>query len=85
MATAWRPYIDTAIELFGPERCMFESNFPVDAGGCSYASLWNVFKHVTAGHTPDERRALFAGTAARIYRLDAELSSEVRSRHIAGP
>ena len=74
MAAAWRPYIETAIELFGPQRCMFESNFPVDAGGCSYASLWNVFKHVTEGHTPDDRAALFAGTAAIVYRLDAELS-----------
>ncbi len=73
MATAWRPYIDSAIELFGPERCMFESNYPADAGGCSYASLWNVFKHVTAGHSAGDRRALFADTAARIYRLDVNL------------
>ncbi len=74
MAAVWRPYIDVAIELFGPERCMFESNFPVDAGGCSYADLWNVFKYVTAGHSAQERRALFAGTAERVYRLDAELA-----------
>lgn len=74
MAAVWRPYIDVAIELFSPERCMFESNFPVDAGGCSYADLWNVFKYLTAGHSAQERRALFARTAARVYRLDAELA-----------
>lgn len=66
-AEQWRPYIDTAIETFTPSRCMFESNFPVDKFGCSYTVLWNAFKHLAAAYTPDEKAALFAGTAARFY------------------
>jgi predicted TIM-barrel fold metal-dependent hydrolase len=66
---AWRPVIHTLIEAFGPERCMFESNFPVDKGMCGYAVLWNAFKRLAAGAGDEERAALFAGTATRIYRL----------------
>lgn len=70
LAAEWRPYIETCIEAFGAERCMFESNFPVDMGACSYAVLWNAFKRLAAGASPDEKTALFSGTAARIYRLE---------------
>ena len=45
---AWRPYIETCIEAFGPQRSMFESNFPVDKGMCSYPVLWNAFKRIAA-------------------------------------
>ena len=69
LAAAWKPYIETCIAAFGPERCMFESNFPVDKGMCSYAVLWNAFKHITAGASAAEKRALYSGTAARIYRM----------------
>lgn len=69
LADHWRPYIETTIELFGPNRCMFESNFPVDKGSCSYAVLWNALKHIAAHYSPDEKTALFSGTAARVYRL----------------
>ena len=48
---------------------MFESNFPVDRWGASYPVLWNAFKWLTAGASADEKRALFAGTAARVYKL----------------
>ena len=70
LCDATRRYYETAIELFGPDRCMFESNFPVDSGGCSYATLWNAFKILAKGHSADEKTALFSGTAARFYRLD---------------
>lgn len=70
LAQAWRPYIETCIELFGPQRCMFESNFPVDKGCCSYVALWNAFKRITAGAGAAEKQALYSGTAARVYRLD---------------
>ena len=70
LAAAWRPYIETCIAAFGPERAMFESNFPVDKGSCSYAALWNAFKHIAAGCSAAEKAALFAGTANRFYRLD---------------
>jgi predicted TIM-barrel fold metal-dependent hydrolase len=69
LATTWRPVIETCIELFGATRCMFESNFPVDKGMCAYPVLWNAFKRLTAGASGDDKAALFAGTAARVYRL----------------
>ncbi len=71
MAQVWRPYVVTCIELFGPTRCMFESNFPVDKMGIGYAALWNAFKRITSGASRDEKLALFAGTAPRVYRLAA--------------
>ena len=70
LSVTWRPYVETCIEIFGPERCMFESNFPVDKGAVSYAVLWNAFKRVTATHTSGERAALFHGSAARFYRIE---------------
>jgi predicted TIM-barrel fold metal-dependent hydrolase len=72
LAEAWRPYIETCVEAFGPERCMFESNFPVDKASCGYTELWNAFKRITAGWAPGERAALFHDTAARFYRLESE-------------
>ncbi|HET9159615.1 MAG TPA: amidohydrolase family protein, partial [Caulobacteraceae bacterium] len=70
LAKEWGPYLDTCVEAFGADRCMFESNFPVDLGSCSYATLWNAFKVFAAGASSDEKRTLFAATAKRIYRLD---------------
>ena len=63
--------METGIAAFGVDRCMFESNFPVDKGSCSYGVLWNAFKRLAAGSSDAERAALFAGTARRVYRLDA--------------
>ena len=70
LANEWRPYIETCIEAFSPDRCMFESNFPVDRGAADYATLWNAFKRLAAGFSADEKAALFSRTAARVYRLD---------------
>ncbi len=58
-----------AIEQFGPERCMFESNFPVDKCAISYGVLWNAFKKMAARYTEAEKDAMFYGTASRVYRL----------------
>jgi L-fuconolactonase len=69
LAEEWKPYIETCIEAFGANRCMFESNFPVDSGTCSYRVLWNAFKRLAAGASVAERTALFSGTAARVYRI----------------
>ncbi len=69
LAAWWRPYIETCIELFGANRCMFESNFPVEKMGIGWAALWNAFKRMAAGASADEKRALFHDTAQRIYRL----------------
>jgi len=63
-----RYYLHT-IEQFGPERCMFESNFPVDRRSLSYRVLWNAFKTMVAPFSPDERDAMLRGTAARVYGL----------------
>ncbi|MDE2434979.1 MAG: amidohydrolase family protein [Sphingomonadales bacterium] len=70
LAAMWRPYIETCIEAFGPDRAMFESNYPVDKWGASYAVLWNAFKRLTHGASVDEKRALYAGTAARFYGIE---------------
>jgi L-fuconolactonase len=69
LAAAWRPYIETCVAAFSPQRAMFESNFPVDKGSCGYAALWNAFKRIAAGCSAAEKQALFAGTARRFYRL----------------
>jgi predicted TIM-barrel fold metal-dependent hydrolase len=69
LAKAWAPYIETCIEAFGAERCMFESNFPVDKGTCSYLVLWNAFKRIVLNASEQEKRALLSETAARVYRL----------------
>jgi L-fuconolactonase len=69
LAREWKPYAETCIESFGPERCMFESNFPVDIGGASYSVLWNAFKRLAQSYSAAEKEALFMGTAARVYRL----------------
>lgn len=69
LASEWRPYIEACIEAFGVERCMFESNFPVDLGSCSYPILWNAFKVLAKNYSPAEKTALFSGTAKRVYRL----------------
>ncbi len=74
LAERWRPYVLHAIECFGADRCMFESNFPVDRAAVDYVTLWNAFKRLTAGATPTERHALFARTAARIYRIHTALA-----------
>ena len=60
---------DFAIEAFGPERCMFESNFPVDKQSCSYHVLWNAFKKIAEKHTQTDQQWLFHDTASQIYRL----------------
>jgi predicted TIM-barrel fold metal-dependent hydrolase len=70
LAAAWRPYIATCIDAFGASRCMFESNFPVDKGSYSYAVFWNACKLLARGANDTETANLFAGTAARFYRLD---------------
>lgn len=69
LAEEWRPYVETCVELFGASRCMFQSNFPVDKAGCSYPVLWNAFKRLASGCSPDEKAALFHDTAATTYRL----------------
>ncbi|QUL38839.1 amidohydrolase [Erythrobacter sp. JK5] len=74
LAGLWRPYIETCIDAFGPKRAMFESNYPVDYWGADYQVLWNAFKHLTHGASSDEKAALYAGNAARFYRIEEVLA-----------
>ncbi len=71
LADGWRQYVEPCIEAFGVNRCMFESNFPPDKQSGGYTELWNAFKHITAGASADEKKALYSGTAARVYHMIA--------------
>ena len=71
LCDATRNYYEFTIEKFGPDRCLFESNFPVDMVTCSYTVLWNSFKRLTSGYSAADKAKLFHGTAARVYRLAA--------------
>jgi L-fuconolactonase len=68
VAAQQRYYLHT-IDCFGPQRCMFESNFPVDKRSISYAVMWNALKKIAAPFSDDEQDAMFYGTAARVYGL----------------
>lgn len=70
LATAWKPLVETCIEAFGVDRCMFESNFPVDKRSCSYAVLWNAYKRLASGCSVSEKANLFFDTAKRVYKLE---------------
>lgn len=69
LADAWRPYIDACIGMFGPDRAMFESNFPVDKGMVSYANCWNAFSRIAADRPEAEKENLFRATAKETYRI----------------
>ena len=69
VAKLLEPYFTWCIEKFGTQRCMFESNFPVDRISYSYTVIWNAFKRITKNFSPSERSALFHDTAVRVYRL----------------
>jgi predicted TIM-barrel fold metal-dependent hydrolase len=67
----WGDDIRWCIDTFSPWRCMFESNFPVDRRAVGYTVLWNAFQKIASGYSNDEQNSLFAGTAARVYRIEA--------------
>ncbi len=69
LVDAWADPIRWVIDAFGPQRCMFESNFPVDKRGVGYVALWNAFKRIAADYSADEKRWLFHDTAATAYRI----------------
>jgi len=69
LAEAMAPYYHWCIEQFGVDRCMFESNFPVDKISYSYTVLWNAFKRISKDFSPEDRAALFHDTAVKVYRL----------------
>ncbi len=76
LASAWRPYVETTIGAFGADRCMFESNFPVDKVSCSYGVMWNAFKRLAEGVSADDKAALMHKTATRVYKLQLDPGTE---------
>jgi predicted TIM-barrel fold metal-dependent hydrolase len=64
-----RPLVLETIDIFGTDRCMFASNFPVDKRSTTYDALFQAFHHLTAAFSLTERQNLFYANAARIYRL----------------
>lgn len=75
LSEATSAYYLHTIEQFGPDRCMFESNFPVDRQSCSYTVLWNSFKRIASSFSDAEKTAMFHDTAARVYRVADSVSS----------
>jgi L-fuconolactonase len=69
LCEATRPFYEYTLDLFGPDRCLFESNFPVDKLSCSYNVLWNSFKRFAAGFSDADKAKLFHDTATKVYRL----------------
>jgi predicted TIM-barrel fold metal-dependent hydrolase len=70
LVAAQERYYLHAIECFTPQRCMLESNFPVDKLSISYPVLWNALKRIVRNFSEDEKDAMFRGTASRVYRLN---------------
>ena len=69
LVAATGDYYRHMLDSFGAQRCMFESNFPVDKQSCSYRVLWNSFKKLVADGSAAEKSAVLHDTAARVYRL----------------
>jgi len=82
LAAAWGPYVQTATELFGPDRCMMESDYPVDSFSCGFVPLWNALKYIVRFASPAEKASLFNGTAARVYRIHLP---ETHNHFVASP
>jgi L-fuconolactonase len=70
LASTWKPWVETAIEAFGVERCMMEGNYPHDSRSFGYVPLWNALKQVVRNFSADEKVALFSGTAKQVYRIN---------------
>lgn len=70
LAKQWQPFLDNCIEIFGSERCMYGSNFPPDKRASNYATSINAHKYMLKDYSQAEKEAIFAGNAARIYRLN---------------
>lgn len=73
LAEDWRPWVETCLDLFGPDRAMFESNFPVDKGQVGYRTLWNAFKCLAAPLSRDDQDGLLWRSAARTYGIDEQI------------
>jgi predicted TIM-barrel fold metal-dependent hydrolase len=70
VVAAWQDRVSFCIDTFGPQRCMFESNFPVDRQTLTYPVLWNAFQKMASRYSDTEQDQLFSGTAAKVYRIE---------------
>ncbi|WP_425072125.1 amidohydrolase family protein [Sagittula sp. S175] len=80
LAQDWQPWVETCLDLFSPDRAMFESNFPVDKGQFGYRALWNAFKRLAAPLGQDDKDALFWRSAARTYGIDQQIFAHDNGR-----
>lgn len=71
LAQIWRPWVETSIEAFGPQRCMMESNYPPDGRSAGFVPLWNALKHIVRAASAADKAAMFHGTASKVYRISA--------------
>ena len=62
-------FVRETIEVFGPDRCLFASNFPVDKLMSDYDTIWDLFRHTIADFSQDEQRAMLRENAERVYRI----------------
>jgi L-fuconolactonase len=74
LSAVWRPYVETAIEVFGVDRCMMESDYPSEGIACGYVPQWNALKDIVRSYSASEKSALFHDVAAKAYRIDLEAS-----------
>jgi predicted TIM-barrel fold metal-dependent hydrolase len=70
LVDAWRPLVKCAIDIFGVDRCMTGSNYPIDAPTVTYADLWNALKIIFSDCSEEEKAAIFFDTAVSTYRID---------------
>ena len=73
LAALWKPYIETAIECFGPLRSMMESDYPMDGRSCGFVPLWNALKLNVSGYSIDEKNWLFNKTASNVYKINLDI------------
>lgn len=69
LAEAWGPYVTFCIDTFGVDRCIMESNFPMDKVSCGYTVLFNALKKSVKSYSKEDKRKLFELNAKRVYRL----------------
>jgi len=69
LAAKLGPWYEYFVQTFGPDRCMFESNFPPDNASATYRTVWNMFKRIAADYSAEDKAKLFHDTAARVYKI----------------
>ena len=66
-----RPFVEDALEIFGPDRLLYGGDWPIAVLAGGYARTWHAMSDILAQLTADERAAILGGTAQRVYALPA--------------